>query len=266
MNNSRNFANDIYNKSSFIALKNEINKKIKETLFDENSLFLSSSFNYFCSNYNIMDLEEEGKNISNIIENKSIINEEQLYENNCVDHIEKKALSQGNESKKKSKSNETEDEKSSSFGTKFSKISNIEEKKQKYKIRKLDYCDLLYILDIDKDYKKLNDENIFDMNKKELIDFDKEKIEIKIKELENLIKKSNVEIKNRFLRKIVCLKLYKALNFGLKNFNLKESDIKIICLYIENQGRIIDNSMTDKYKEFIGNIFKNISCEIKKDT
>ena len=102
MNNSRNFTNDISNKSSFISLKNEINKKIKETLFDENSLFLSSSFNYFCSNYNIMDLEEEGKNISNIIENKSINNEEEINERNSFDNSEKKALSQGKESKKKS--------------------------------------------------------------------------------------------------------------------------------------------------------------------
>ncbi len=265
MNNSRNFTNDISNKSSFISLKNEINKKIKETLFDENSLFLSSSFNYFCSNYNIMDLEEEGKNISNIIENKSINNEEEFNESNSSENSEKKALSRGSESKKKSKSNESEEEKSSSFVSKFSKISNIEEKKQKYKIRKLDYNDIFYILDIDKNSKKLNDENNINTNKKEIIDFNKEKIELKINELENIIKNSNAEIKNSYLRKNVCLKLYKALNYGLKNYNLKEKDIKTICLYIENQGRIIDNSMTDKYKEFIDNIFKNISYEIKKD-
>ena len=174
-------------------------------------------------------------------------------------------MSQGTESKKKSKSNDSDEEKSSSFGSKYSKFSNIEEKKQKFKICKLDYNDLLYILDIDKNYKKLNCENSIDMNKKEIINFDKEKIELKINELENIIKNSSVEIKNRYLRKIVCLKLHKALNYGLKNYNLRESDIKIICLYIENQGRIIDNSMTDKYKEFINNIFKNISCEIKKD-
>ena len=62
---------------------------------------------------------------------------------------------------------------------------------------------------------------------------------------------------------MVCLKLFKALNFGLKNFNLKEKDIKIICLYIESQARIVDNSMTNKYKEFIENIIKNISCKNK---
>ena len=64
MNNSRNFTNEISNKKSFIALKEEINKKIKETLFDQNLLFLSSSFNYFCSTYNSGELSEEAKNIS----------------------------------------------------------------------------------------------------------------------------------------------------------------------------------------------------------
>ena len=228
MNNSRNFTNDIY----------------------------------FCSNYNIIDLDEEGKNIFNIIEYKLIFNEEELYESNFSNNIENKALFQGNGSIKKCKSKESEDEKSSSFVTKFSKNSNIEVKKQKYKITNINYSDLLYILDIDKNYKKLDDENILDMNKKELINFDKEKIELKINELENIIKKSNFEIKNRCLRKNVRLKLYKALYFGLKKINLR--DIKIICLYIENQGKLIDNSMTDKYKEFIDNIFKNISHEIKK--
>ena len=84
MNNSRNFTNDISNKNSFISLKNEINKKIKDTLFDDNSLFLSSSFNYFCSNFKSDDLAQEGKNISNILDNKSTINEEDMIEHNSI--------------------------------------------------------------------------------------------------------------------------------------------------------------------------------------
>ena len=81
MNNTRNFTNDIANKTSFISLKNEINKKIKETLFDDNSLFLSSSFNYFCSNYKSLDLIEEGKNISKILGGVSSTNNEEVL--NC---------------------------------------------------------------------------------------------------------------------------------------------------------------------------------------
>ena len=106
MNNTRNFTNDISNKTSFISLKNEINKKIKETLFDDNSLFLSSSFNYFCSNYKCIDLVEEGKNVSNILDNITTNNKEEINESinsNTVIISEKKVRSShdDNESKKK---------------------------------------------------------------------------------------------------------------------------------------------------------------------
>lgn len=69
------------------------------------------------------------------------------------------------------------------------------------------------------------------------------------------ISKMNVWEKN------VCLKLYKAFHFGLKKLKLDDNEIKDICLYIEKQGRIIDNSMTNKYKEFIENVLKKISTE-----
>ena len=258
MNNTRNFTNDIANKASFISLKNEINKKINETLFDDNSLFLSSSFNYLCSNYKSLDLIEEGKNISSILDNiSSTNNEEEINENcnsNSVIISEKKDDGSSHaRSESKKKLNESEDEKSSSFG---SKISHIDEKKKKYKICLLNINNLLYLLNI-------NNNNIIDKN--ELNDLDKEKIRLKINELENRIKSINLEIKNKYLRKMVCLKLFKALNFGLKNYNLKENDIKIICLYIETQARIVDNSMTNKYKDFIENIIKNISFENKNN-
>ena len=267
MNNTRNFTNDISNKASFISLKNEINKKIKETLFDDNSLFLSSSFNYFCSNYKSIDLIEEGKNISNILDNLSANNEEEINENcnsNSVIISEKKAGSSHEGSESKKKLNESEDEKSSSFE---SNISPIEENKKKYKICLLNNNDLFYLLNIDNNDCRKNDENEknININKNEMNDLDKEKIKLKIKELENKITNINIQIKNNYLRRNVCLKLFKALNFGLKNFNLKENDIKIICLYIETQARIVDNSMTNKYKEFIENIIKNISCENKNN-
>ena len=81
MNNSRNFTQDISNKYSFISLKNEINSKIKESLFDDNSLFLSSSFNYFCSNYNSFELSQEGINISNLINSIPLLNENEALGN-----------------------------------------------------------------------------------------------------------------------------------------------------------------------------------------
>ena len=268
MNNTRNFTNDISNKTSFISLKNEINKKIKETLFDDNSLFLSSSFNYFCSNYKSIDLIEEGKNISNILNNISTNNEEEINENynsNSVIISEKKEGSSHVGSQSKKRLNESEDEKSSSFG---SKISQLEEKKKKYKICLLNDNNLFYLLNIkSNDYENKNDENEKNniINTNELNVLNKEKIKIKINELENKIKNINIKIKNKYLRKMVCLKLFKMLNFGLKNFNLKDNEIKIICVYIETQARMADNSMTNKYKEFIENIFKNISGENKNN-
>ena len=253
MNNSRNFTNDISNKISFISLKNEINEKIKETLFDEKSLFLSSSFNYFCTNYKSTELAEEGKNISNLLDNISTLNEEEKIENNSIVSNGQKAILASTESKKKS--SESEDEKSSSFGSKYTKISQAEENKQKFNINLLKYSDLLNLLDISNE-NKINNDN--DNNEELKI----EKIKFKINEIENNIKNyGNIDVKNNYLRKMVCLKLYKALNFALKNLNLKENEIKNICLYIETQGRIIDSSMTNKYKEFIENIFKKISNE-----
>ena len=116
MNNTRNFSNDISNKNSFISLKEEINKKIKETLFDQNLLFLSSSFNYFCSNYNTGELLNEAKNISNLLDNLSSQNEEEKIENNI---LPKEIINEScNEIESKKKLNKSEDEKYSSFRSK----------------------------------------------------------------------------------------------------------------------------------------------------
>lgn len=244
MNNSRNFPQEISNKSSFISLKNEINSKIKESLFDDNSLFLSSSFNYFCLNYNSSELSQEGINISNLLNNLPLLEEEEALKN----------ISNMNENKKeniktKKKLSESEDEKSSSFGSKQTKSSQNDENKPKYNIRFLKYSDLFNLLN-------LNENN---NNENELIYENKEKLIEKIKEMEISIKNGEIEVGNENLRKNVCLKLFKALQFALKKFDLKENEIKIICLFIEKQGRIIDNSMNEKYKKFIENVFKRIS-------
>ena len=162
----------------------------------------------------------------------------------------------------KKKLSESEDEKSSSFGSKFTKISQVEENKKKININILKNSDLLNLLDISNENKVgVNNENY--NNDEEL---KTEKIKCKINEIENNIKNyGNIGVKNNYLRKMVCLKLYKALNFALKNLNLKENEIKNICLYIETQGRIIDNSMTSKYKEFIENIYKKYLMKNNSD-
>ena len=262
MNNPRNFSNDISNKNSFISLKEEINKKIKETLFDQNLLFLSSSFNYFCSNYNTGELLNEAKNISNLLDNLSSPNEEEKIENNI---LPKEIINESyNENESKKKLNESEDEKSSSFGSKFTKISQVEENKQKLNICLVNYPELIKILNIKNDNKNENEINLENINNINNIDKNiiGEKLKNKISKLENEIENNkNIEIKNKYLRKMVCLKLYKALHFALKNFDLDEDQIKHICLYIEIQGRLLDMSMGIKYKEFIENVLKRISGE-----
>ena len=263
MNNSRNFTNEISNKNSFVSLKEEINKKIKETLFDQNLLFLSSSFNEFCSTYNSVSLLDEAKNISNLIDNLPGINEEEKIENISLSPCNPNTKAQeGTEmedaSDSKKKFSESEEEKSSSFGSKFSKFSQVEENKQKLNICLVKFPDLIKLLDVK---NGTNEENNDLGNNNENDKYD-EKLRSKISQMENdLENNKNIEIKNRYLRKMVCLKLYKALHFALKNFSLDEEQIKHICLYIEIQGRISDISMGPKYKEFIETILKRISAD-----
>jgi len=266
MNNSRNFANEISNKGSFISLKEEINKKIKETLFDQNLLFLSSSFNYFCSNYDSGELINEAKNISDLLDNLSMSNEEEKLENNFLpDNPSTKEIGIGDKevSDSKKKFSESEDEKSSSFGSKFTKISQVEENKQKLYICLIKYPQLIKLLDIKNDKKQENEDNvnIEKANGKINKNLEEENLKKKISQMENEIEcNKNIKIKNGYLRKMVCLKLYKALHFALKNFELDENQIKHICLYIEIQGRILDESMGIKYKEFIETVLKRISA------
>ena len=243
VNNSRNFTPDISNKHSFASLKSEINEKIKDSLFDDSSLFLSSSFNCFCSNYNSKELSKEGMDISNAIYNLSLIeDDEALRDTNNISKEKNKCIK---------KLSESEDDKSSSLGCKQTKVTQSEENKPKPKLNigLLNYSGLNNLLNI-------NNNNI---NNNELSEMKKEIINQRIKEIEEEIKKGETEVKNESLRKNVCLKLYKALHFAFKNLELKECEIKNICLYIEKQGREIDSSMNEKYKEFIENIFKKIS-------
>ena len=120
------------------------------------------------------------------------------------------------------------------------------------------FPDLIKLLDV----KNGTNEENNDLGNNNENDKCDEKLRSKISQMENdLENNKNIEIKNRYLRKMVCLKLYKALHFALKNFSLDEEQIKHICLYIEIQGRISDISMGPKYKEFIETILKRISAD-----
>ena len=72
------------------------------------------------------------------------------------------------------------------------------------------------------------------------------------------IKCNNDKIKDCFLRRKVCLKLYNLFDVLLKNMNLPKNDIKKLCIGIENKARNYDNEMSTTYKNYISHIFKLI--------
>ena len=118
---------------------------------------------------------------------------------------------------------------SASFESKLSKISHIEENKQKYKYKicLLNYTDLFHLLDINKtdnNNKEKENDSTGNTNQKEINDMEKEALKQKIKELDDIIKNTNIDVKNNYLRRIVCLKLYKALIFSLKYFDLNKKE------------------------------------------
>jgi hypothetical protein len=196
-------------------------------------------------NYNSKELPKEGMDISNSINNLSLMeDDEALRDTKNITKEKHKSIK---------KLSESEDDKSSSFGSKQTKATQTqseEKPKPKLNIGLLNYSGLNNLLNI-------NNNNI--NNNNELSEMKKEIINQRIKEIEEEIKEGETEVKNELLRKNVCLKLYKALHFAFKNLELKECEIKNICLYIEKQGRAIDSSMNEKYREFIENIFKKIS-------
>lgn len=66
-------------------------------------------------------------------------------------------------------------------------------------------------------------------------------------------------VKNYFLRKMACVKLYKAFKFLFKNYNIKKQSIRKFCKFIEDKARKTDYDMGLKYKEYIINVLKSIS-------
>ena len=103
---------------------------------------------------------------------------------------------------RKKKFSESEEEKSSSFGSKFSKFSQVEENKQKLNICLVKFPDLIKLLDV----KNGTNEENNDLGNNNENDKCDEKLRSKISQMENdLENNKNIEIKNRYLRKMVCL-------------------------------------------------------------
>lgn len=85
-----------------------------------------------------------------------------------------------------------------------------------------------------------------------------------IQKLNEIVNHNNIDdnkkdIKNDFLRKSACVKLYKTFSFLLRKYNINEEEIKKLCRIIENKARIFDNEMGKFYKEYIINVLKNLA-------
>ena len=263
INNPRNFPNDISNKKSFTDLKNAIKNKILETLFDDNSLFSSNAFNYFCSNELNYSFETEGKNIikeidsilNNITDNINL--KDQLNTDINTNYKLKKVRSRFSykckTKEKKKQISESEDDKSSSFGSKQTKVTQIEDK-QKFNIYLMNNNSLINL------FNSIEDGKFIDIDIKIANNLDKENAVKKIKSLNtNEKEKIKCEDEKLILKKNVCIKLYKALSFALKKLNFSTNEVKKICLYIEKKARSQDNNMGIKYKDYVKNILKKLS-------
>ena len=222
LNNTRNFNEKIISMDFFIEFQNIIKNKILLFLFDISNLNLDEQ------NIEYVNIEELIKQIDNY-------------------YIELEQSSLSISSTKKANKNKIEtNEKSievSSSGSKY------DENKSKVIITPLDQSSIFELLN------SLDDNNNLDLNMKETITNDDI---IKIIKNISKIKCNNNKIKDCFLRRKVCLKLYNLFDVLLKNMNLPKNDIKKLCIGIENKARNYDNEMSTTYKNYISHIFKLI--------
>ena len=75
----------------------------------------------------------------------------------------------------------------------------------------------------------------------------------------NICDKQELGHINFYLRKNVCVKLYKSFSFLFKKYKINENKIKQFCIYIEKKARIVDFEMGTQYKEYIIKILKKLS-------
>jgi hypothetical protein len=223
LNNTRNFNEKIISMDFFIEFQNIIKNKILLFLFD-------------ISNLNIEEQNIEYVNIEELI--KQIDNYNMELEQSSLSMSSTKKVN-----KNKIETNEKSIEVSSS-GSKY------DENKSKVIITPLEQSSIFELLN------SLDDNNILDINMKETITNDDI---IKIIKNISKIKCNNNKIKDCFLRRKVCLKLYNLFDVLLKNVNVSKQDIENLCKAIECKARNFDNEMSTNYKNYISHIFKIIS-------
>ena len=285
LNNSRIFQNEISNTKSFIDLNNFLNKKIIETLFDYN-MISNNIINEDKKNMHLNEEEDEIYDIINKIETLNINNNLNGVNQNQIQIDINNDFSINNNTKLSNSNTISNSTNNSNSDSQVSSINNsCRSSTHKKNIS-------LFSEEDEKSLELLNKElnenriNIIHMNNISLYNFlnsfeddyekenmlkrriNREHIIRKFEEIANLYEDEENEynayeyvgrVKNNFLRKMACVKLYKAFKFLFKKYNIKKQSIRKFCKFIEDKARKVDYDMGLKYKEYIINVLKSIS-------
>jgi hypothetical protein len=287
LNNSRNFQNEISNTKSFIDLNNFLNKKIIETLFDYN-MISNNIINEDKKNMHLNEEEDEIYDIINKIETLNInnnlngVNQNQIQIdiNNDFSINNNTKLSNSNTISNSTNNSNSDSQvssinnscRSSTHKKNISLFSEEDEKSLELLNKELNEnrINIIHMNNIslynflnsfEDDYEKenmlkrrINREHIIRKFEKIVNDYDDEDEENEYNAFE-----CGGRIKNNFLRKMACVKLYKAFKFLFKKYNIKKEYIRKFCKFIEDKARKEDYDMGLKYKEYIINVLKSIS-------
>ena len=221
LHNTRNFNEEIISMDFFIEFQNIIKNKILLTLFETNNLNLEEK------NIEKVNIEELEKQIDNY-------NLE----------LEQSSLSMSSTKKNKNKIETNEESIISYSGSKY------DDNKSKVVITPLDQLSIFELLN------SFENENNLNLNIKESIN--KDDIIKQMKNLSQIKSNNDNQIKDYYLRRTICLKLYNVFEVLFKNMNVSKSDIKNLCMGLECKARNCDNEMSSTYKNHINHIFKLI--------
>ena len=218
--------------------------------------------------------EKENENIIN--KEKEIRGEEKKHDKKMDNNLNKNEfkskssifsnanISSGHSTERKNNSYSDEDEKSLTYDSKLSHNEFIENKnRNKYNIISMNNNSLFEILN---NLIKDNNPNMETLDKYYNNEIANKKITNQqiIEKVEEIVEKNgngndNLMVKNCYLRKMACIKLYKAFCCLFKNYNIHDNQIQNLCKFIEHNARFKDIDMKSQYKEYIFNILKKIS-------
>ena len=248
-----------------------LNTKIIETLFDSN-LISNSIIN---QEINKIQLDEEEQDICDII--NKIENEEDediiIIEEEYNDDINKE-INDENEEKRCDNYNLSNTNNSSRSSTERKILYSEEEKSITYidkLIKKVEDKNKFIIIPMNNNslydllnYINFNDNNptLRKLNKYNIIKnlrITNQQIIEKVEDINRNIINNELIVKNSYLRKDACLKLYKAFCIIFKDYDIQKNHIKDLCKIIEYNARNQDLDMKSQYKQYIWHILKKMS-------